>query len=96
MSVYGQIQSALRRLFRYTAGLLGDTHIHYAGLRNDKKQAINAICAVTTDRVINLMLMDGTKNELILKALKKRLTDNRIAFNDRVMNKYKGVFFKRP
>ena len=50
---------------------------------------------MTTDRVINLMLMDGTKNELILKALKKRLADNRIAFDDRVMKKYKGVFFKR-
>lgn len=58
--------------------------------------AINAICAVTTDRVINLMLMDGTKNEQILKALKKRLADNRIAFDDRVMKKNKGVFFKRP
>lgn len=77
-------------------GLLGDTHIHYAGLRNEKKQAINAICAVTTDRVINLMLMDGTMDELILKALKKRLADNRIAFDDRVMKKYRGVFFKRP
>ena len=96
MSVYGQIQSALRRLFRYTAGLLDDAYINYAGLRNEKKQAINAICAVTTDRVINLMLMDGTKNELILKALTRRLTDNRIVFDDRVMKKYKGVFFKRP
>lgn len=76
-------------------GLLDDAYINYAGLRNEKKQAINAICAVTTDRVINLMLMDGTKNELILKALKKRLTDNRITFDDRVIKKYKGVFFKR-
>lgn len=76
-------------------GLLDDAYINYAGLRNEKKQAINAICAVTTDKVINLMLMDGTKNELILKALKKRLTENRIAFDDRVMNKYKGVFFKK-
>ena len=74
---------------------MDDAYINYAGLRNEKKQAINAICAVTTDKVINLMLMDGTKNELILKALKKRLTENRIAFDDRVMKKYKGVFFKR-
>ena len=65
-------------------------------MRYEKKQAINAICAVTTDRVINLMLMDGTKNELIIKALTRHLTDNRIAFDDRVMKKYKGIFFKRP
>ena len=77
-------------------GLLDDVYINYAGLRNENKQAINAICAVTTDKAVNLMLMDGVKNERIIKALKKRLTDNRIAFDDRIMKKYKGVFFKRP
>ena len=77
-------------------GLLDDVYINYAGLRNEKKQAINAICAVTTDKAVNLMLMDGVKNERMIKAPKKRLTDNRIAFDDRIMKKYKGVFFKRP
>ena len=34
--------------------------------------------------------------EIDNSALKKRLSDNQIAFDDRVMKKYKGIFFKSP
>ena len=33
--------------------------------------------------------------EIDNSALKKRLSDNQIVFDDRVMKKYKGIFFKR-
>jgi len=73
--------------------LLDDVYISYAGLKKKNMQAINSLCAVTTDRFINLMIIDGTKNERIVKALKRRLAENQISFEDRSLEKYKGVIY---
>ncbi|MBQ8092781.1 MAG: hypothetical protein IJ242_04315 [Clostridia bacterium] len=75
--------------------LLDDVYIGYAGLKKKSRQAINALCAVTTDKVINLMIMDGTKNEQIIRALERRLTENQIAFEDKLLERYKGIIFDR-
>ena len=40
-------------------------------------------------------MSDDKMVELDNSALNKRLSDNQIAFVDRVMKKYMGVFFKR-
>lgn len=76
-------------------GLLDDAYVNYAGLETVGKQALNAICAVTTNRLINLMIIDGTKGELIVRALEKRLTESQISFEDRILERYKGVTFER-
>ena len=75
--------------------LLDDVYVNYAGLETVGKQALNAICAVTTNRLINLMIIDGTKGELIVRAFKKRLTESQISFEDRILERYKGVTFER-
>ena len=74
--------------------LLADVYINYAQLNKVNKQAINTLCVVTTDRVINLMMVDGTKDEQIISALKKRLTAGQISFEDWILENYKGINFK--
>lgn len=76
-------------------GLMEDAYICYAGYKKRGKQAIRAINAVTTDRSVNLMMIDGTKDELILKALEKRLSDAGISFKVSTLDKYKGILYRR-
>ena len=52
------------------------------------KQAIIALNAVTTDRVINLLLVDGTKDDWIFKALQKRLVDSQVSFDVTELDRY--------
>ena len=75
--------------------LLDDVYISYAGLKKQTRQAINSLCVVTTDRAVNLMIIDGTKDELIIKALEKRLAENQISFEDRLLEKFKGIIYRR-
>ena len=75
--------------------LLDDVYISHAGYKKKGKQAIRALNAVTTDQAINLMMIDGTKGERILKALERRLTEARISFEPRTLEKYKGVIWRK-
>ncbi len=75
--------------------LLEDVYISYSGFKAQGKLAIPAMAAVSTDKVINLMLVDGTKNELILNAIKKKLTEAQISFEARKLDRYKGIVYKR-
>lgn len=59
------------------------------------KQAILALNAVTTDRVINLLLVDGTKDDQIFNALKKRLADSQVRFEATELVRYNGVIYAR-
>lgn len=59
------------------------------------KQAIIALNGVTTDRVINLLIVDGTKDDLIFRALKDRLADAQISFEATELDRYKGIIYKR-
>ena len=74
--------------------LLDDVYINYTAYKMQGKRPIRAIAVVTTDRVINLMLIDGTKNEQIVKALEKRLAEAGVAFENRKLDRYKGVLYQ--
>ena len=74
--------------------LLDDVYINYTAYKTQDKRPIRAIAVVTTDRVINLMLIDGTKNEQIVKALEKRLAEAGVAFETRKLDRYKGVLYQ--
>ena len=54
-----------------------------------------ALNGVTTDRVINLLIVDGTKDDLIFKALKNRLEDAQVSFEVTELDRYKGIIYKR-
>ena len=74
--------------------LLDDIYISHAGNKKPGKQAIRALNAVTTDKTIHLMIIDGTRNERILHALENRLSEAGISFEDRKLEKYKGIIYK--
>lgn len=74
---------------------LDDVYINISGFKMTGKQAIIALNGVTTDRVINLLLVDGTKNDLIFKALKNRLADAQVSFEVTELDRYKGIIYKR-
>lgn len=74
--------------------LLDDVYINYTAYKMQGKRPIRAIAVVTTDRVINLMLIDGTKNEQILKAIEKRLAEAGVAFETRKLDRYKGILYQ--
>ena len=74
--------------------LLDDVYINYTAYKTQDKRPIRAIAVVTTDRVINLMLIDGMKNEQIVKALEKRLAEAGVAFETRKLDRYKGVLYQ--
>ena len=74
--------------------LLDDVYINYTAYKMQDKRPIRAIAVVTTDRVINLMLIDGTKNEQIVKALEKWLAEAGVAFETRKLDRYKGVLYQ--
>ena len=66
-------------------------YINCTAYKTQDKRPIRAIAVVTTDRVINLMLIDGTKNEQIVKALEKRLTKAGVSYETRQLERYKGI-----
>ena len=72
---------------------LDDIYINMSGFKMTGKQAIIALNAVTTDRVINLLLVDGTKDDLIFKALQKRLVDSQVSFDITELDRYKGIIY---
>lgn len=74
---------------------LDDVYINISGFKMTGKQAIMALNGVTTDRVINLLIVDGTKDELVFKALKKRLEDVQVSFEATELDRYKGIIYKR-
>ena len=59
---------------------LDDVYINTSGFKVMGKQTIIALNAVTTDKLINLLMVDGTKGEQIIKALEKRLTESQVSF----------------
>ena len=69
---------------------LDDVYISISGFKMTGKQAIVALNGVTTDRVINLLIVDGTKDDLIFKAFKNRLADAQVSFEARELDRYKG------
>ena len=74
---------------------LDDLYINVSGFKMAGKQAIIALNAVTTDRVINLLLVDGTKDDLIFKAFQKRLADSQVSFEATELDRYKGIIYSR-
>ena len=74
---------------------LDDTYINISGFKMAGKQAIMALNAVTTDKVINLLIVDGTKEDLIFKALKKCLTEAEVSFETSELDRYKGIIYRR-
>lgn len=75
--------------------LLDDVYIGHAGFKKEGKQAIVALNAVTTEQAVNLMIIDGTKGERIIKALNDRLTKARVSFDTAKLDKYKGIIYKK-
>lgn len=74
---------------------LDDVYINTSGFKVMGKQAIIALNAVTTDKLINLLMVDGTKGEQIIKALEKRLTESQVSFETTELDKYKGIIYRR-
>jgi hypothetical protein len=74
---------------------LDDVYINISGFKVTGKQAIMALNCVTTDRVINLLIVDGTKDDLIVKALKNRLEDAQVSFEATELDRYRGIIYKR-
>ena len=72
---------------------LDDVYINLSGFKVPGRQAIMAMNAVTTNRVINLLIVDGTKDDLIFRELKKRLTDAQVSFVATELDRYKGVIY---
>ena len=74
---------------------LDDVYISYAGYKKDGKQGIRALNAVTADKVINLMIIDGTKDEKIVKALERRLEEVGVSYKTTKLDRYKGILYRR-
>ena len=72
---------------------LDDVYINLSGYRVPGKQDVMAVNAVTTNRVVNLLIVDGTKGELIFRELTKRLTDAQVSFEATELDRYKGVIY---
>lgn len=74
---------------------LDDAYINISGFRTSGKQAIIALNAITTDKAINLLIVDGTKGEVIVNKLKELITESGVSFKDEELEKYKGIIYRK-